>query len=66
MSLFSPCKDSQDSLYCTTFQLFNGLHFVSLLSLAYFTIFEFCLFVCLFFLGGYPVFKSTFRGIMTF
>ena len=45
--MFSPCKDSQNSLYCTTFQLFNSLHFVSSFSQTYFKIFEF-----LFFGGG--------------
>ena len=44
--MFSPCKDSQNSLYCTTFQLFNSLHFVSSFSQTYFKIFEFL------FLGG--------------
>ena len=44
--MFSPCKDSQNSLYCTTFQLFNSLHFVSSFSHTYFKIFEFL------FLGG--------------
>ena len=39
--MFSPCKDSQNSLYCTTFQLFNSLHFVSSFSHTYFKIFEF-------------------------
>ena len=43
----SPRKDSQNSLYCTTFQLFNSLHFVSSFSHTYFKIFEF-----LFFGGG--------------